>query len=332
MDLARVMPDTITLIEARGEDASPLAVLKTLGIALPPTLPEPVGMDDPSFGALPADDPVSLGRFQVLGELGRGGMGRVVEAWDPVMRRRAAVKLVIDPHSTSESQLARFAAEAQITGQLQHPNIVPVYEMGLTPEGELYFVMKKVEGRSLRHLLRALRGGDEATLQEWPPTRLLGAFVQLCQAMAYAHERGVLHRDLKPDNVMLGAFGEVLVMDWGVARLVGDAVEAVARAPLPALSLPHTMDGAAIGTPGFMSPEQARGGDVGPGRSQRCVEPGRLALRAADLASGVRGHRLLVADRGGRRGSAARTAGASPRAWHPRGDRRDLPPRDGALA
>ena len=201
----------------------------------------------------------SLGRFQVLGELGRGGMGRVLEARDPKLGRAVAVKVVIDPSAISEEQLARFVAEAQITSQLQHPNIVPVYEMGSGRGGDYWFVMKKVEGRSLRDVLRGLRDGDRATRAAWSRARLLQAFVQVCNAVAYAHDRGVLHRDLKPDNVMLGPFGEVLLMDWGVARTMDDKAEEPREAPITRPDTVHTIAGATFGTPGYMSPEQTFG-------------------------------------------------------------------------
>jgi len=256
LNLRAAIPDTITLLEDRGEPASVSAVLETLGIELPHTLP-------PSLAGAPLRAPegdlLSLGRFQLTGELGRGGMGRVLEARDPELRRSVAVKVVIDPSKVTEAQLARFAAEAQITSQLEHPNIVPVYDMGVTARGDLYFVMKKVEGRSLRQVLAALRDGDEATAAEWSRNKLLQAFIQVCNAVAYAHDRGVLHRDLKPDNLMLGAFGEVLLMDWGVARLMGDVTEFVSGESIERVTMAHTMDGVAIGTPGYMSPEQALG-------------------------------------------------------------------------
>ena len=262
LDLRQALPDTMTLLEDRGEPASVSAVLETLGIALPRTLrPSEPGEAPPSrSGAAPGvGNLVSLGRFQFLAELGRGGMGRVLEARDPELRRSVAVKVIIDPSRVTEAQLGRFVAEAQITSQLEHPNIVPVHEMGLTPTGDLFFVMKKVEGRSMRQVLAALRDGDEATTAEWSRTKLLHAFIQVCNAVAYAHDRGVLHRDLKPDNVMLGAFGEVLLMDWGVARLAGDTTEVVSSEAIEKVTVAKTLDGAAIGTPGFMSPEQAQG-------------------------------------------------------------------------
>ena len=119
--------------------------------------------------------------------------------------------------------------------------------------------MKKVEGRSLRQVLAALRAGDEATTSEWTRNKLLQAFIQVCNAVAYAHDRGVLHRDLKPENVMLGPFGEVLLMDWGVSRLTGDVTEVVSGETIERATVVKTLDGVAIGTPGFMSPEQCQG-------------------------------------------------------------------------
>ncbi len=256
LDLSKAVPDAVRLLRDRGEPASITAVLGTLGVSMAPTLAQG-NSGEPGHSL--EGEPVSLGRFQLLSEMGRGGMGRVLEAKDPEIRRSVAVKLVIDPSAVSEAQLARFVAEAQITGQLQHPNIVPVHEMGLSEGGQLYFVMKKVEGRSMRQVLVALRKGDEATTAEWTRTKLLHAFIQVCNAVAYAHDRGVLHRDLKPANIMLGPFGEVLLMDWGVARLMGDATEVVDREPIERVTVAKTLDGAAIGTPGYMSPEQAQG-------------------------------------------------------------------------
>ena len=200
-----------------------------------------------------------IGRFQVLGELGAGGMGRVLQARDPELRRTVALKVLRDPKQVSKGLLSRFVAEAQITSQLEHPNIVPVHEIGVTKDGQIFFVMKRVTGRSLEEVLTALAEGDPETVQEWPLHRLLSALIQVCQAVAYANDRGVLHRDLKPDNIMTGAFGEVLLMDWGVARLVGDRTEKLDKKPVERLTLVRTMDGAAVGTPGYMSPEQARG-------------------------------------------------------------------------
>ncbi len=244
--------------EERSEAALPVAaMLERLGVDMAPTLRQVPTVPESGLAGM------CLGRFQLLGELGRGGMGRVLEARDPELRRRVAVKVVIDPRGISAAQLARFVAEAQVTSQLEHPNIVPVHDIGVTPDGEVYFVMKKVAGRSLRQVLDALAEGDEATAAEWTRHRLLTAFVQVCNAVAYAHDRGVLHRDLKPDNLMLGRFGEVLVMDWGVARLLASPEEvddaSWEGADPDSLLDTGTEDGSLIGTPGHMSPEQARG-------------------------------------------------------------------------
>jgi eukaryotic-like serine/threonine-protein kinase len=201
-----------------------------------------------------------IDRFEPCSELGRGGMGRVLEAHDPELGRAVAIKVVLDPDAVSSERLMRFVQEARVTSQLEHPNIVPVHDMGVTMDGRVFYVMKKVEGTSLRQLIRRLRADVGDARERWTRTRLLNVFVQVCQAIAYAHSRGVLHRDLKPDNVMLGAFGEVLVMDWGLARVSDAPSEDTARMAVHEEGTGwETRDGIALGTPGYMSPEQARG-------------------------------------------------------------------------
>ena len=229
------------------------------GIELPPTLDTRRSRASLARSADASQPAPSYGRFVVTGELGRGGMGAIYAARDPELRREVAIKVIRGSGKTDRQRLARFVGEAQLTSQLQHPNIVPVHEVGVTEGGEVYFVMKKVEGRSLREVVEALAAGDPETLRRWTLHRRLQAFMKVCDALAYAHDRGVLHRDLKPDNVMVGRFGEVLVMDWGVARLVGDETEVVTTEPVERLSMARTLDGTAVGTPGYMSPEQAGG-------------------------------------------------------------------------
>ncbi|MCO4773189.1 MAG: serine/threonine protein kinase [Deltaproteobacteria bacterium] len=277
-DLTRDIPAALAELASRAseEPIGPTAVLETMGVPKVPTLedahtlnlgdtialPEeslPGNSERGAFGAKSTHTGERIGRFEVLAELGSGGMGRVLEARDPELRRTVALKLVRDPSEVSQGMLSRFVAEAQITSQLEHPGIVPIHEIGVTKDGEIFFVMKKVAGRSLDEVIHALAAGDAETLEEWPLHKLLGALIQVCQAVAYAHDRGVLHRDLKPANVMTGDFGEVLLMDWGVARLIGDGTETLQKQPVERLTLVRTMDGAAVGTPGFMSPEQARG-------------------------------------------------------------------------
>ena len=269
IDLTRAIPETIAWLEGEGKTVGGAGgtseLLERLGVCAAPAL----SSSRSTLPALAAGDcglPSHLGRFAVLREIGRGGMGRVVEAHDPDLRREVALKLLIDPAEVSEEQLTRFVVEAQITSQLEHPNIVPVHEIGVTRDGDVFFVMKRVEGRSLKEILVSLVAGDEDVTRQWSRRRLLNTFVSICNAVAYAHDRGVVHRDLKPDNVMLGRFGEVLVMDWGVARLLDDPVEATTLVdpmsrvrPVQSALTTATLQGSTVGTPGYMSPEQARG-------------------------------------------------------------------------
>src|SRR5689334_1648079 len=153
-------------------------------------------------------------RYLLFGEIARGGMGAVLKGRDPDLGRDLAVKVLLESHEDRPDMVRRFVEEAQIGGQLQHPGIVPVYELGVFADRRPYFTMKLVNGRTLAELLRERPdpGHDRP--------RFLGIFEQVCQTVAYAHARGVIHRDLKPSNVMVGAFGEVQVMDWGLAKVL----------------------------------------------------------------------------------------------------------------
>jgi serine/threonine-protein kinase len=193
-------------------------------------------------------------------ELGRGGVGRVFAAEDRLMRRMVAIKALHEGRA-AEVQTRRFFAEAQTTAQLEHPNVVPVYDMGSLPDGEPFFSMKWVRGRALSEMVAAYDGADRQAR-----FRLLQIFTQVCMAVDYAHSKGVIHRDLKPDNVMVGDFGEVLVMDWGIAKtgILVEEDEEVIETSVDHLSLqsenePMTVEGAIVGTPGYMPPEQAIG-------------------------------------------------------------------------
>jgi serine/threonine-protein kinase len=208
--------------------------------------------------------PGSAGRLHLGEEIAHGGMGAVLHAHDPVMKRDLAVKVLRPEHQENADLVRRFVEEAQIGGQLQHPGIVPVHELGTLPDGRPFIAMKLIKGRTL-----AERPDPAHDLP-----RFLGVFGQVCQAVAYAHSKGVLHRDLKPQNVMVGAFGEVQVMDWGLAKVLGK--EPAAGAPPPA-SVIHTVrsdqsaqqsqPGAVLGTYAYMAPEQARGEAVDEGRT-----------------------------------------------------------------
>ena len=159
-------------------------------------------------------------RYQLFGEIARGGMGAVLKGRDPDLGRDLAFKVLLEGHHHKPELVRRFVEEAQIGGQLQHPGIVPVYELGAFPDLRPYFTMKLVKGRTLSALLA----------EREPPThdlpRFLAIFESICQTMAYAHARGVIHRDLKPSNVMVGSFGEVQVMDWGLAKVLKEGAVA----------------------------------------------------------------------------------------------------------
>ncbi len=164
-------------------------------------------------------------RYQLLGELARGGMGAVLRGRDVDLGRDLAVKVLLERHRDDPELVRRFVEEAQIGGQLQHPGIVPVYELGCFADRRPFFAMKLVEGHTLAELLDARRGPGHDR------PRFLAIFEAICQTMAYAHARGVIHRDLKPSNVMVGSFGEVQVMDWGLAKVLGAASADDGRAP-----------------------------------------------------------------------------------------------------
>jgi serine/threonine protein kinase len=207
-----------------------------------------------------------VGRYQLHGEIARGGMGVVLKGRDVDLGRDVAVKVLLERHLDRPEMVCRFVEEAQIGGQLQHPGIVPVYELGRLPDGRLYIAMKLIRGRTLAELLESL--ADSVVGR----ARHLSTFEQVCQAVAYAHACGVVHRDLKPSNVMVGSFGEVQIMDWGLAKVLdwggiadeerslrgqvdGDSVRTLRTG-----STAHdSRVGSVLGTPAYMAPEQARG-------------------------------------------------------------------------
>jgi serine/threonine-protein kinase len=207
-----------------------------------------------------------LGRYQLFGEIGRGGMGAILLGRDDDLGRDLAVKVLLESHRNKPELIRRFVEEAQIGGQLQHPGIVPVYELGTSVDLP-FFTMKLVRGQKLEALL----AGRQSPTEDVP--RFVGIFEQLCHAMAYAHSRGVIHRDLKPANIMIGSFGEVQVMDWGLAKVLsphdrfnqdntGAGLEAVAGVVKTVRSDSDqgmSQPGDVLGTLAYMAPEQARG-------------------------------------------------------------------------
>ena len=204
-------------------------------------------------------------RYQEGRVLGAGGVGEVVEAQDNDICRPVAIKRML-PDVQSPAALARFIDEIRTVGQLEHPNIVPIHDVGIDDAGQYYFVMKYVQGETLESIIDKLRAGDAAYHRTYTFERRAKLFVGILEAMQYAHARGLVHRDIKPANIMVGPWGEVMVMDWGIAKHVGaEDTPALPERVVAAEGVAHssrmagTAVGTIIGTPAYMSPEQARG-------------------------------------------------------------------------
>jgi hypothetical protein len=192
-------------------------------------------------------------RYDIGDEIGRGGMGRVVEATDTLLDRRVAVKEAL---TTDAELLRRFARETKITARLEHPSIVPLYDAGVS-DGAPFYVMRRVTGRPLSELIRNAPSLNERLA-------LVPHLLAAAQAIAHAHQRGIIHRDIKPSNILVGELGETVVIDWGLAKVIGEADEA-GEMPEPGAGMSlRTRIGAVFGTPGFMAPDQLRGDAVGP--------------------------------------------------------------------
>ncbi len=214
------------------------------------------------------------GKKYDVGEMtAHSGLGAIFRARDLNIRRNVAMKVMLDQGVRSDKAATmQFIEEAQVTAQLEHPNVIPVHELGVDARGNIFYTMKLVRGAPLDQILRELRQGRQKTVRKYPLARLLGIFLKACDAVAFAHANGVIHRDLKPGNIMIGDFGEVLVLEWGLARILDldeKASTTAAGQPgrlsreiiafRPKDARLRTAAGAVAGTAGYMAPEQAFG-------------------------------------------------------------------------
>jgi serine/threonine-protein kinase len=220
-----------------------------------------------SEGAEPAHAPAPPCRYRRQALHASGGLGVVYRASDEELGREVALKEIQERHAQNPRLQMRFVFEAEVTGRLEHPAIVPIYGQGRYPDGKPYYAMRFIQGETLAEAIASFHQAKGTSGD--PPERmaqlraLLGRFLTVCQAVAYAHSRGVLHRDIKPANIMLGAFGETFLVDWGLSRVSEGCEQALHPGPT---GQAETMQGATVGTPAYMSPEQARGlqDQVGP--------------------------------------------------------------------
>ncbi|MEM6363750.1 MAG: serine/threonine-protein kinase [Planctomycetota bacterium] len=217
---------------------------------------------------LPRNIPAGLRRYTGLKPMAQGGSGVLVSAYDPMIGRTVAIKKLSPDLRGNPNERRRLLREARVTAQLQHPNTVPVYDIGDDPVEGIYFVMKRISGENFFETLKRIAQGDETTAAAFPIARRLDIVADACQALAYAHARGVIHRDVKPENIWVGNFGEVILLDWGVAKVWGHADD---NQPIRQSQLAPAIEDATDqlqtltandqrpGTPLYMSPEQVVG-------------------------------------------------------------------------
>ena len=199
-----------------------------------------------------ASDGMVGSRFQILGPLAEGGLGVVSVALDAELDRDVALKEIQQRFASRREARERFVREAMINGRLEHPGIVPVYSFGNRPDGRPYYAMRLVEGVNLKDAIDALHGREQLDTRQFELRKLLDRFRGVCEAVAYAHSRGVVHRDVKPQNILLGPFGETFLIDWGLAKWTEPPAQSEHGPEEP-------QDGSVAGTPPYMSPEQVDG-------------------------------------------------------------------------
>jgi eukaryotic-like serine/threonine-protein kinase len=267
LDTARtVATGTIALastIAATEGDLAAIASLKKTQAGRTTVLPRVESPD----GAAPRLVAAAKSRYENVGLLGQGGMGEVALVRDHDIARTVAVKRLL-PEGESGGALLRFVDEIRTIGRLEHPNIVPIHDVGVDEDGRYFFVMKHVEGETLEKVIERLDRGDPEALAHYTFERRVDLFLGLLRALEFSHANGVVHRDIKPANVMVGRFGEVVLMDWGIAKPIGSGPDAAldegpAKDPGSSKDRVYkTRVGSLVGTPAYMSPEQARGEPV----------------------------------------------------------------------
>jgi serine/threonine-protein kinase len=245
-----------------GDETPPIEPHSTVVLGAGGTLPRRAGPAG-AAGNVPLSHDAAQ-RYEIIRPFQRGGLGQVSVARDAELNREVALKEILPRHADSEEARQRFVVEAEITGSLEHPGVVPVYGLGQYADGRPFYAMRFIRGDNLQLAIDEFHRGGSQTDRELRFRQLLGRFVDVCNAIEYAHNRCVLHRDLKPGNIMLGKYGETLVVDWGLAKTIGekhtatDTVEMPVR-PLAAGTTTETQMGRVVGTPAYMSPEQAAG-------------------------------------------------------------------------
>ena len=223
--------------------------------------------------------------------LGEGGMGRVYSAEEPLLHREVAIKTMLKRTTPTSTYWKRFMREAQITAQLSHPAIVPVYGLDFDDEHQPFLIMKKIEGKTLTEYIAACKSKPEDD-ESFGVKARIERLIHVCSAISYAHSHGVIHRDLKPDNIMVGAFDEMIVMDWGTARVASEEIGADAEFILESDVSLHTIHGALIGTPVYMSPEQAKGDSDRIDASSDLFALGMILYELIELRPGRKGQKI----------------------------------------
>lgn len=215
---------------------------------------------------LPDPLPIGLAKYANFKDMAQGGSGQLRSCWDTIVNRLVVMKTLLPKYREDPRENRRFLREARITAMMQHPNTVPVYEIGHDQSVGIYFTMKRISGENFFEVIKRIARDDQDTCDQFPVIRRLEIAVAAAQALAYAHVQGVIHRDVKPENIWIGNFGEVILLDWGVAKVWGHSDESEGYVPASEDASDEELQlrtltggGQRPGTPLYMSPEQVRG-------------------------------------------------------------------------